>query len=354
VLSGRTNAFETRINDLKTGEHRLVSFQVTNTESRALRPVRAESACECLALLAWPESLMPRETGEVLAGVHGQSAGGFDLAARLETAGGGSVYFLARVNVLAASNAAGVVPHPAALVRVVRKRQDGLYRQPCDVAAGVAAGTMRVVDLRGTESWTGVRLKGSLRMPPASARQMTWLRNQPVLLVDEGWGDEETERVCQAVRGGRESGCWILWGGVAAWKEAGQDVEGQAALQPAKPVVLAPAGFLAARGFDDWQVVAPASRLDTVRALLPEAVPVESMRPDFKGRILWIGMGEAFAAPPGSGFVLEGDLAGLERACRDVAAMHRARNGTLGMVTVVSGRGSNSNCGCQKQNTQTK
>lgn len=354
VLSGKTNAFEARFDDLKTGEHRLMTFPVTNNGTKMLRPLKAESACECLALLAWPESLMPGETGGVLADVHGQNAGGFDLAARLEIEGGGSLFFLARVNVLTTSNAVGAAPHPAALARVVRKRQGDLYRQASDVASDVAAGRVRVVDLRDTESWTGMRLKGSLRMPPASALRMTWLRNQPVLLVDEGWGSEETERVCRAVRDGRESGCWILWGGVAACGNPGSALEGRATAQAGKPVLLTPHDFLAARGFDDWQVVAPASRLDTVRALLPEAIPVESMRPDFKGRTLWIGAGENLAARPGIGFALEGDLAGLERACRDIVSMHKTRNGTLAMVTVISGQGSTSNCGCQKQTTKSQ
>lgn len=87
-----------------------------------------------------------------------------------------------------------------------------------------------------------------------AVRSLPYDRTRPILLVDDGWGSERTERVCRRLRGEGHASVHILRGGLGAWLAAGGPVQsssgdtGRLAAMPADV-------WMQQQVFADWRFI---------------------------------------------------------------------------------------------------
>jgi hypothetical protein len=314
------------LGSLSVGENRLHLFAVTNRLRTAMRLLKVETSCDCLTVVEYPQTIAPGKVGEVLMNVYGEKPGAFAFAAAFQLADGSQRFLVAQVVVGGQSGAPReTTPGTAAAPRVTRSRDRTLYRTLSEARDDVLEGRVRVVDLRPRAAFAQIRLPDALNMTPAVARSKGFLRRGPVLLVDEGWGCDATERVCSAIRAAGNTECSILLGGINAWVRDGARFSGLGK-RVGDVTRISPREFLGVRGYDDWVV---AGDVEQTRRWLPESVPVDTVVVDPWQRVLVV---DAAAIPEGLTaacvYTLDGGIAALQREYRDMTAMRNSHTRT--------------------------
>lgn len=82
-----------------------------------------------------------------------------------------------------------------------------------------------LVDIRSKEEFKNVSIPGAINIPLHFIKSKAFLKSKPLVLVDGGYPDRQTEETCKALRhaGFRVS---ILSGGLLAWYRQGGPVKG--------------------------------------------------------------------------------------------------------------------------------
>lgn len=353
---------------LAVGESRLQLFAWTNATPATARVRAVESSCDCLAILDYPRELESGAVGLVIVNVFGEKPGDFAYAAALELEDGTQRFFVTQVRVPAPAGVALPAPllapsrvartwrpgapqpiDPEVMRRVTYARDRALYRLP-DTAllAAVRGGAIRVVDLRAAEAVAAQSIPGALNILPSAVPEKGFLRQGPVLLVDEGWGGVTAERACRGLRAAGNGEAAILQGGMAAWARLGGALTGTA-VAPASLSQISPRAFLGVRGGDDWVVAYGGTNAAAAARLLHEAVPLAAARPAAWQRLLLL---DGDATPPAAAgavvFHLQGGLDALAREYRELTAMRHSQ--TLSTTRQVTGRRwevIRAGCGCK-------
>jgi rhodanese-related sulfurtransferase len=136
-----------------------------------------------------------------------------------------------------------------------------------------------LVDVRKKSGFEQFRIPGSLNIPLFAVKTKTFLRNTPLILVDEGYRPRQLEEACeQFTQAGFEAR--FLYGGLNAWRAHGAPLQGDRVAQKNLNRVP-PQQFFAEQDEDTWLVidVSASQRADT-RALIPQAISLPYRKDD--------------------------------------------------------------------------
>jgi rhodanese-related sulfurtransferase len=144
------------------------------------------------------------------------------------------------------------------------------------------AGAPALVDLRKPAAHQAVRIPGSMQARPFELRSKPMFRGRKLVLIDEGYGHMETERVCRRLIKSGSPDVRILHGGMVAWAAAGRPLERLGS--PSRRLDVVPALALTTlRGYSDWVLVNPetdAVRAGKVSGALPQSQGVPGVESD--------------------------------------------------------------------------
>lgn len=241
---------------MKAGETWRQALVVENTNATPLLITNILLSCDCLTVEKRTDRIEPGGRGEIEVTLKPPVAGTLEYELAAQTSAGERRWVL-RATVAAA---------PRSRVRDLYVAWDELRRR------WERGETYTLVDVRLAEAFDAAHVPGALNIPRSAVRMKNFLRETPVVLVDDGWGDPVLEDECVRLRKAGFASVHILHGGVNAWFKAGGALEGREAAAPAVDK-LDGQSFLAARGYDDWIIVAAdEDEWPNMREQLPECV----------------------------------------------------------------------------------
>lgn len=181
----------------------------------------------------------------------------------------------------------------------------------------------RFVDLRPDKYYGEYRIPGSLNMTSVALRSVPMNKATPLVLLNEGHSIAALESLCADLRQRGYQQVGILDGGIAAWRNRGGAVEGQAArLQDLDGMTAAE--FDAERHYGHWvigEINGPAAGLSQLVKRLSERVTQQRKTTGVEPTLLLVGLDDgwreaALVAAKQAGlpkvFWLQGGKAGIE------------------------------------------
>jgi rhodanese-related sulfurtransferase len=144
-----------------------------------------------------------------------------------------------------------------------------------------------LVDVRGKDAFEKYRIPGTIRVPLHALKTKAFLKDRPVVLVNEGHPNPVLERACRDMRSAGFAHVSILNGGLRCWQQKNGPIEGDAfaAIDASR---ISPIDFFPHHDSVEWLVVrvaTPASGPRRFRSLVPSAIDLP-----------WDGNPSAFAA----------------------------------------------------------
>jgi len=184
-----------------------------------------------------------------------------------------NLYVMGRSDYLRRTGITPEVSHETATKRP-RRRIRKYYLSAGDVLKRIRGERPPIlVDTRSVESFSRLRIPGSIRIPLYAVRTKAYLRARPIVIFNEGYTYADMERECSALRKAGFA-VWILAGGLRAWVSTGGKIIGDPFLRR-KLNRLPPAAYFRERRFDDWRVIdiSPLERAET-KKFFPRAIHV--------------------------------------------------------------------------------
>lgn len=208
-------------------------------------PIMAQSAtpsCDCIQVLQWPTNVEAGATGVVEILFVPDKVGEVDYRVYVTTSDPDPPGIEFAIQ--------GVVTS-APMAKV--ERDWTLYLGP-EAAGKVVENPDGVtwVDVRSAEAYGRSRIPGSLQIPLYAVKTKGFLRNQRVVMVDEGYGSFALEEECRKLRELGFSDLSIWYGGLNAWRQLGGklDGDGELGIYRVPPIALHDIAYSA-----DWLVV---------------------------------------------------------------------------------------------------
>lgn len=129
-----------------------------------------------------------------------------------------------------------------------------------------------LIDIRSQDEFTQAHIPGSLNIPIHFIRTKTFLKNNPVVIVSEGYQYAHLEPECKRLA---EEGfkVLILLGGLNSWKQASLPLEGESWISKTFDRI-SPEAFHLEKDFDHW-VILDASEKKAKKAVMPSSVPFD-------------------------------------------------------------------------------
>ena len=192
-------------------------FEIPNSGSQALTIQSVTPSCECIGILAWTTNVAAGATGAVDVLFVPDKAGVVDYRVYVKPASPElpEIEYAIQGTVTAAP--------PARF-----ERDMALYVGPEEAQALVQEPSRAVwVDVRRPEVYARAHISGSLQMPLYAVKTKTFLRERPVVLMDEGFGSRVLEKETRFLREQGFSGLSIWYGGLNAWQRLGGSLDGE-------------------------------------------------------------------------------------------------------------------------------
>jgi len=167
-------------------------------------------------------------------------------------------------------------PSPLVLeVKTPRHRERSCFVTADIVAKQTKSGSVTLVDVRLAEDFEKFRIPGALNIPLHLLKTKSFLKTANIVLVNEGRSSRDLEESCRALKQAGFSRVSILDGGLHAWHERKQPVEGDPLVSRSFNKLKTSELFFE-RAYDDWVAInlSAASGPDSRQALkaLPRKV----------------------------------------------------------------------------------
>ena len=236
-----TDAF--RFGLATVGDQLTNRFLLPNSGPMPMAVVSATPSCECIRILHWSTNVEAGATGAVEIVFVPDRAGEVDYRVFVQTSASDQpeIEYAIQGEVAAAAHLGGNRDWPLYLAA---QESETLILEPGDVVW---------VDVRSPEAHARGRIPGSLQIPLHAVKTKGFLRNRPVVLVDDGHGSFALEEECRKLRETGFSNLSIWYGGLNAWRRRGGELEGTGALAVDR---VPPAALHDIVDAADWLVVA--------------------------------------------------------------------------------------------------
>lgn len=131
---------------------------------------------------------------------------------------------------------------------------------------------VNLIDIRSQDDFAQAHIPGSLNIPIHFIRTKAFLKNNPVVIVSEGYQYAHLEPECKRLA---EEGfkVLILLGGLNSWKQSSLPLEGESSMSTAFDRI-SPEAFHLEKDFDHW-VILDASKKKAKKESMPSAVPFD-------------------------------------------------------------------------------
>jgi rhodanese-related sulfurtransferase len=138
---------------------------------------------------------------------------------------------------------------------------------------------VRYVDVRSPAEFEQYRISESINIPLHLVKTKNFLKNSPVVLVNDGRSTAELEQVCQELRQGGFRQVTVLENGLNAWRENARPLAGDTFAQ-ARLNRMSPGELSVERLYSDWLVldVSTPGKFKDLRQWLPPNVVVVSIK----------------------------------------------------------------------------
>lgn len=113
---------------------------------------------------------------------------------------------------------------------------------------------VRFVDVRAAADFEQVRIAESINIPLHLVKTKSFLKNAPIVLVNDGRSSAELEQACQALRHDGFQQVTVLEGGLNAWRENARPLAGDPLAQ-ARLNRMSAAELSVERLYKDWLVL---------------------------------------------------------------------------------------------------
>lgn len=149
-----------------------------------------------------------------------------------------------------------------------QKLDTTVFMRVGDAEPLVRGGKLTVVDLRSPAAFARDGIPGSINVKPYALASKAFLRDTPLLLVDEGYHAAALASLCAALKSEGFRDVHALFGGIQAWRRR----------HGAIPVSYVPAReFFKERGYRYWLIVDASGRAEA-RKLFPAALRIALRR----------------------------------------------------------------------------
>lgn len=112
---------------------------------------------------------------------------------------------------------------------------------------------LTLVDVRNKKDFNRFRIPGSINIPLFAIKTKGYLKSARVVLINDGYGLEQLEDECRALRAAGFC-AYILEGGLARWKQKNYKLAGNAIAQ-LDPNKISARAFYQDKNFDNWLVL---------------------------------------------------------------------------------------------------
>jgi len=138
---------------------------------------------------------------------------------------------------------------------------------------------VRLVDVRSPAEFEQYRISESINIPLHLVKTKIFLKNAPIVLVNDGRSTAELEQVCQELRQGGFRQVTVLEGGLNAWHEHARPLAGDSFAQ-ARLNRMSAAELSIERLYKDWLVldVSTPGKFKDLRQWMPANVVVVSTK----------------------------------------------------------------------------
>lgn len=222
------------------------TFEWVNTNAEPLDITGIESSCECVTIQSFPGRLEHGQSGEIQVTVTPFALGPVEYVltilsprARLNLKP-----LILRGNI---TEAAPILPASRDMSVYISAPQ--LFERMTQQPEGI------LVDVRDNRSYTDAYIPDSLNIPLYALRSKAFLRNKPVILLDEAWNEKRLEEACQQLTDAGFQSVSVLYGGLAAWQHHGGSIKGQSSAIGRLKWLPAQA-LLEVEKLNDWIVIA--------------------------------------------------------------------------------------------------
>ncbi len=329
------------VEPVAVGEHRREILHYDNPAGGVLNITGVDSSCDCVTVFAFQHR------------VEQQGAGWIDIEIAPDETGDYAYECTLR------SGATRQVLRCVVYVTVPEKRVEDVPPRYLAAASLMdAALPFRIVDTRSSRAYADAHIPESLNIPPFSLRTKGFLKANPLVLVDDGWGRPATERLCRELSQQGFLDVRILFGGLNAWCSAGGTLAGS---RPVPEVFtrMNATEFMTTRD-REWLVVDACSAPDDDAELLfpgilkpaevservaaSESVGMRVLVVTQEGRHEGVLVEKLRACPGAVVFFLEGGMPEMQRHRQRSIAMQRSAS-TRTRSSAASGRARKS-CSC--------
>lgn len=138
-----------------------------------------------------------------------------------------------------------------------------------------------IIDIRQNKEFDKFRIPGSLNIPLFAIKTKHFLKSKSLILVNEGYGYGQLEQACEDLA---KSGFSVryLYGGLAAWKEKGNQLDGDVFAQRDLNKI-SPLNFFAEKDYPNWIVAdISASENSQAKKLIPQTVSIPYLNDEKK------------------------------------------------------------------------
>jgi rhodanese-related sulfurtransferase len=256
-------------------------FTVANNSDAWIRIERAHASCDCVQILAYPESIPPRKKGQFEVRLIPAETGAVACEVKLETSASNSTALLYKLQ----GTIAGAVPanrtnsvQPSMvnelLTRKLRTRHSALLISADAVLQKIKERQdVALVDVRDEKEYAKFRIPGSIHLPLHTVKTKEFLKKRSVVLIAAGPGDSQLEQECERLRNAGFQAS-TLDGGLIAWQRRGAPIEGDL-LALSELRKISPRTYFEARHDSNWIALnACKSRKDEGSYFIPEAFPL--------------------------------------------------------------------------------
>lgn len=138
---------------------------------------------------------------------------------------------------------------------------------------------VRLVDVRSPAEFEQYRIAESINIPLHLVKTKSFLKNSPVVLVNDGRSTAEIEQLCQELRQGGFRQVTVLEGGLNAWRESARPLAGDT-IALARLNRMSPQELSVERLYNDWLVldVSTPGKFKDLRQWMPANVVVVSTK----------------------------------------------------------------------------
>jgi rhodanese-related sulfurtransferase len=133
---------------------------------------------------------------------------------------------------------------------------------------------MRLIDIRLAAEFDKLRVPGSLNVPLFAIKTKTFLKQNKIILFDEGYNYGRIEEECKLLR---KAGfrVWIMSGGLYAWSQNGGSLEGDGFARKALNRIPA-MHFFTVKNDQDWIIlnISDNNKKQKMPEIFPRAIPL--------------------------------------------------------------------------------